>query len=358
MPYEHPFFKDKLYHIPRSCESPDHTMGNSLDRYCDIKVHSLLKSENIKTVNVIGKFDRSSNISQIEKKGKRFNYMRPTVRIDGDIAFLECYPGQDYIVQFADVLETYFAQHKLHIQVNAIYPSEETCWNELKSSGILTLPKARNVIFGYVENFNSLSDQTDWNGSSYFKWKKCKEIYGDTILVGCEHTYWGDIAGRMVSYLAEAGTQLIIYSGKLGSLNPLHIPNKSIATGNRSVLPGYGIVEWNNLFETVDNSHIYHGTHMTMPSVLQETKEWLSEYSPNIDFVDPEIGHMALASQLHGIQFSYLHLISDNLSHKYDSDLSNERKESVLEDRKNLYNIIQNTIKETLQKQAALQKVH
>lgn len=42
----------------------------------------------------------------------------------------------------------------------------------------------------------------------------------------------------------------------------------------------------------------------------------------------------------HGIDFSYFHIISDNLSAKYDADLSNERKRDVIEKRRNLYKLI------------------
>lgn len=353
MSYKHPFFETNTYHEVKGRTSDEHTMGQSLFRYCDIKVHDLIKVNDLKRINVIGKFDRQSNISKIEKGGKRFNYMRPTLNIKGETADLECYPGKDYIIQFSDVLQTYFSDKK-DVEIIPHFPTEEECWYELEKSGILEIPSAENIILGYVERYDILSYEKEWQGNSYFKWKRCKKEYGDTLLVGCEHTYWGEIAGRIVAYFAEKGTSLIIYSGKLGSLNYNHVPNNSIATGNRSILPNFGVVEWENIFENVAVDNIYKGNHITMPSVLQETTQWRDSNLKLAEFVDPEIGHMALAAIQAGITFSYLHVISDNLALKFEADLSNERKLSVRKNRERLYEIIQTKISEELRRRTTI----
>jgi hypothetical protein len=72
------------------------------------------------------------------------------------------------------------------------------------------------------------------------------------------------------------------------------------------------------------------GAHITLPSVLLETKRWVKEQGIRYDFVDPEIGHFAVAAERSSIRFSYLHLISDNLVRRYSEDLSNEREEIIL----------------------------
>ena len=81
-----------------------------------------------------------------------------------------------------------------------------------------------------------------------------------------------------------------------------------------------------------------------MPSIIQETKGWVDENKDLVDFVDPEIGHMARAANERGITFSYMHIISDNLSRKFDEDLSNERKQEILIKRKSLIRTIGNCI--------------
>lgn len=156
------------------------------------------------------------------------------------------------------------------------------------------------------------------------------------ILLGCKHTYWGEIAGRIVNYLAMNRVKRVIYSGKLGTLTPYLVPNLTIVTGNSSILPNGEIVNWNNIFESIVDNQVYNGVHITVPSVLQETEKWLNICKNKIDFVDPEIGHMALAASNNQIQFSYFHIISDNLSAKFESDLSNERKLDVIENRRRL----------------------
>lgn len=42
--YKHPFFELGSHHISKGSLSSKHTMGDSLERYCEIKVHNLLKS--------------------------------------------------------------------------------------------------------------------------------------------------------------------------------------------------------------------------------------------------------------------------------------------------------------------------
>ena len=104
-----------------------------------------------------------------------------------------------------------------------------------------------------------------------------------------------------MKFLALSGVKRVIYSGKLGTLDSKLMPNQAIATGNISVLPNGKVVEWNNLFGDITDSQVFHGTHVTVPSVLQETKVWLEKGKKSINFVDPEIGHMALSAHESGI---------------------------------------------------------
>ncbi|MDO4170570.1 MAG: hypothetical protein Q4D45_11815 [Lachnospiraceae bacterium] len=193
---------------------------------------------------------------------------------------------------------------------------------------------------GYVEGLDFLSSDITWQRSGNFFYKTFKTKSGTALLLGCTHTFWGEIAGRIVAYLAEMGVKRIIYSGKLGTLNPDLIPNQSLATGNLSILPNGQVVIWKNLFENIHHKKIYHGVHITIPSVLQENINWALTQKETISFVDPEIGHMAYAAQTSGVEYSYLHIISDNLCRKYQYDLSNERENNVIAHRQILLKII------------------
>lgn len=322
-----------------------HTMGSSLNRYIGLKVHNLVDESAYDQVIVRSYFDRSCGISTREKNDKLFNYIRPTATIDNSTLYINCFPGIDYVFHYGNILKTYLAL--CHNKSNVIHwlPTEEECWKAIKESELRFIPKAHTVIMGYVEGLQWLSDDAIWHGLGNFLWKHVHLATGEGILLGCKHTYWGEIAGRIVSYLAMNGVKRIIYSGKLGTLNPSLEPNLSIATGNSSILPNGNIISWDNVFEDIDHKQVNKGIHITVPSVLQETTEWLSANQKSVDFVDPEIGHMALAAYNCNIQFSYFHIISDNLSNKYKSDLSNEREMDVINRRKELFRIIGTAIK-------------
>lgn len=72
------------------------------------------------------------------------------------------------------------------------------------------------------------------------------------------------------------------------------------------------------------------GSHITLGSVLQATRDWHAALPSVVDFVDPEVGMIAQAAVRSGIRFGYLHTISDNVAEKYDEDLSNEKMRNVL----------------------------
>lgn len=316
--------------------TPDlHSMGQSLDRYMSIKVHPLVDKCNCTQIVVRGYFDRSRGISSKEKTDKLFNYIRPTANVDDSILYINCFPGIDYVFHYGNIIKSYVAMTHKQIDVAHYLPSEEECWNAIESE-LREIPKTHTVIMGYVEGIQRISDDAMWHGAGNFLWKRVHLSTNDGILLGCKHTYWGEIAGRIVNYLAMNGVKRVIYSGKLGTLNPRLVPNMTIATGNSSILPNGTTVRWNNIFENIVDGQVYNGVHITVPSVLQETKKWLNDYKGDVDFVDPEIGHMALAAYNTQIQFSYFHIISDNLSTKFDSDLSNERKPDVIKNREGL----------------------
>ena len=338
--YSYPFPSDNNYFLPFATSPDLHSMGNSLLPYLKMKINSFIDFKKINQIKVLGCFDRESGISANEKDGKQFNFMRPTVQIIGQNAEIRCFPGIDYIFHYSNIYSTFSNLYENHIDIISEIPTEEQCWNEICSSSLCNIPKVDTVVMGYVEGLDFLSSDRVWNGKGNFLYKRIKIKSGDAILLGCKHTYWGEIAGRIVTFLSLLDVKKIIYSGKLGTLNASFAPNEIIATGNASLLPNGEIITWENMFETASNENIRRGRHVTIPSVLQETIQWVKNKNQEYSFVDPEIGHMAYAAQIAKIKFSYLHVVSDNLSNKYSFDLSNERKNVVKDKRKNLMRII------------------
>lgn len=57
----------------------NHSMGQSLERYIEMKLQDIIFSDSISEIRVVGNYDRSKGISVKEKNDKTFNYKRPTV---------------------------------------------------------------------------------------------------------------------------------------------------------------------------------------------------------------------------------------------------------------------------------------
>lgn len=323
----------------------EHSMGASLFKYINIKIPDFVLEKKYKNIYVVGDYDRTCGISFKEKDSKLFNYKRPTFVIkDDDSIIVKCFPGIDYIYHYSSILATYFNLLSLDKKIIPFFPDSSIIKKQINSSNLQNVPCVETVILGYVEALQFLSHDTHWSGKDDFMWKR---IDDKKILLGCKHSFWGDISGHIVAKLAEIGVKRIIYVGKLGTLKKDFIPNETIATGNSSVLFDGTVINWENIFEKYLNfKFIKEGVHYTLPSVIQETNSWVNTNYKLFHFVDPEIGHMANAAKINNIQFSYLHIISDNLSHKYEEDLSNERKNIVILKRKKLLKVIGHCISE------------
>lgn len=274
---------------------------------------------------MIGNADRSSGISKYEKNDKLFNWQRPTAEIkEGDL-YIRVFPGREYVKHYATLIATYFAiQQKEWKNIRYILPDETTTWEALISSNLNEAPKGDVAILGYGLEHLIGDKKIQWQGEGAFSWVQ-KQIGSKRIVyIGGKHSYWGDIAGKIVTLLAKQGFKQVIYVGKVGGMNEYGIPNKTLATGNSSFVDGE-FITWKNLFDFArgDNQVVF-GKHYTIPSVLYETKEWL-KVNKCFAFVDNEIGFMAKAALSEGIEFSYLHIISDNLYGGFHEDLTNER---------------------------------
>lgn len=327
-----------IYQYQYSCTTvKNHSMDSSLEKYIEMKLVDCILDDRITEIQIIPSYNRTKGISKKEKIDKLFNYKRPTFVVNNNVLIVSCYPGVDYVYHYASLIKTYLNIFNQSKKISVFFPSEADIQKEIENSNLKELPECKTVILGYVTALEYLSIDTNWHGTGDFLWKK---INNDKLLVGCKHSYWGDISGYIVSNLAKKGVEQIIYVGKLGTLNEKNIPNETIATGSQSIFFDGSIIEWKNIFQNENSIFIKKGVHYTLPSIIQETKEWVKGNKHYIDFVDPEIGHMARAALENNIGFSYMHIITDNLAKKYNEDLSNERKEEIIAKRKKLIRII------------------
>ena len=340
-----------IFHDPTTASINTHTMGISLTRYLTMKVHPLIQQRSWDKIVVIGDHQRDSSkviVASNEKRDKPFNWMRPTVSVvDSGTLYLHVFPGRDYVEHYAAIIATYLALNNEKLSVVKFkYPSQEDCLNAFSTSNLAKLGAVDIVVLGYVEGLQSWSKSAweDVNDGNLFSWKTAITAQGHRVaFLGCRICFWGDIGGNLVRTLQRLnGAKCVLYVGKLGSLRPEHIPNRTLATGNQSFVGGEPII-WQNPLEPYlqHAASVVIGVHMCLASVLYETHGWLLANQHRVDFVDPEIGQMAKASLDVGCQFGYLHIISDNLARKYDRDLSNERLADVRRDRDGLLAEIQ-----------------
>ncbi|KAI1344471.1 hypothetical protein F5Y15DRAFT_112651 [Xylariaceae sp. FL0016] len=343
----------------------NHTMGASLPRYLEIKVHQVALERAYDEIVVRGDYCRYSSESMVfdgEKRDKPFNWERPSARIVSNKLYIDCFPGYDHVEHYAEIIAVYLKIREQ--QGTSLTPSWRVSFipascshtqSALQKTNLDQFPGGVDtVILGLVWHLPRLTGDTEWSGDGPWQWL-LKSFGGRQVaFLGFRPAFWGDISGEVVHYLANCfNVKNVIYLGKLGGLKPNVAPNKWLATGGRSLVNSR-IVEWKNILEPsvqrrAKDSTIV-GSHVTLGSVLHETKVWHSELVDRFDFVDPEIGMMAQAAVRSHIGYGYLHMITDNLGSKYDEDLSNERTTRVLAHRATLHEMVQDVMEDYLSK--------
>ena len=321
-------------------------MGTSLIEYLRMKVHPLIQNESWDEIIVKGDHQRDPSqveIASNEKRDKDFNWMRPTASVShsGKLR-LHVFPSHDYVKHYAAIIATYLALKGGDPSVvRYIDPTEKECLDPIVMSNLALLGRVDIVVLGDVEGLLQ-GNNSAWSNEDkeeLFSWKTVFSNQGYRIaFLGCRTCFWGDIGGTLIRRLQTVHlAKCVFYVGKLGSLRAEHVPNRTLATGNRSFVDGV-LVEWQNPLEPYlrHAPSVAMGVHCCLASVLEETKEWCCSNEKDVDFVDPEIGNMAKASLEGGSQFGYLHIVSDNLAQKYDRDLSNERLTDVRQERRRL----------------------
>lgn len=138
MYYEYPPTDSNIE--PLRIRAKDHTMGSSLFKYLELKIHPLLLQEDISRVEIVGVFDRTQGVSSREKAGKLFNYMRPTAAFQEETLQIRCFPGWDYVFHFANTIASFFNNNERNILINCTLPLETDCWTPLLSSSIQQIP--------------------------------------------------------------------------------------------------------------------------------------------------------------------------------------------------------------------------
>ncbi|GAA3012914.1 hypothetical protein [Actinokineospora diospyrosa] len=320
-----------------------HTMPpDRLLRYLQIKAHHLIQDHDWDSIHVIGGYDRGAVISTHEKTGKLFNIERPTAEVHGRDLIVKAFPGIDYVHHYGLIIATYLAMVGKDASIVSYEPPTPAVSRAAVSRLDLDLD-GDLVVVGWGLAHLVPSDGV-WHRGHGYAWQRTRIHGRRVVFLGFQHSIWGDVAGRVVTRLAELGAGDVVYVGKVGALNPEIEPNTLLATGNTSLIDGTPVT-WNDFFDDFAASQpgVHTGIHVTSPSILLENRAWLAEHADHA-FVDPEIGPMGAAARDADIGFGYLHVISNNLARHYPADLSNERNHDVLQRRAALITQIRDII--------------
>lgn len=338
-----------------------HCMESSMYEYVLGKVHPEIRTGLCSRIVVRALYARTgtAKISALEQQDKPFNWQRPTlIPVDDSSLEVACFPGRDYVKHYAVVIATYLflAGHET-TSVKYSLPSERDCMDSLINSNLVLMGEVDTVLLGYVDCFDRVR-QGSWeceknNKNNIFAWQKFATRNGSTAsFLRCKVSFWGDISGYLVRALQTLNkVTCILYIGKAGSLRAEYAPNEWVATGDRSYLDGR-LIAWSNVLEPYleATSFVVKGTHTTVSSPLDETASWYEKWNGVADWVDCEIGHMAKASNDGNTSFGYLHILSDNVTHSYPYDLSNQHLDVVVQSRKKLLYQLQGVVESFLER--------
>lgn len=326
-----------------------HTMWNWLEKYIDIKMHHFLKENNFKNIKIRWVYDRKNGeISKYEKNDKLFNWKRPTAILEDETLIINCFPWQDYVEHYFYLINSYLKINDIkNINISYELPSEENIKKFFENLDFSILEWFDYIILWTIdkiwifENYDYIKIWEDFQIKIWeINWKK-------VWLVWVEFSIWGDIWGEFIEELSKYKVKNVIYVWKVWWIKENFLPNEFLATWNISILDWKEII-WDNIFDKIEEKNLVHWTHITSKSIILEDKNWL-EKNKNYDFVDPEIWQFAKYSLKNWINFSYIHIISNNLSKINEKEnLSNERKTEIIEKRKKLFEQIWNIILKSL----------
>lgn len=353
-------------------------MRDSLPNYVCDKIHQDIRDGHWSRIVVRGQYrrDAKERISSVEKRGKRFNWHRPTSKIlDDNTLEIHCFPGKDYVKHNALLIAVYLQIMK-EKNVNAVLsepvveymvPSAEDCTDLFMKSNLPFMGEVDMVVFGYVENVSQHSSDEWETGTSQpdqlFAWQK--ETLSDGRIIsylGCMISIWGDIAGSLIKVLKQVNkVRHIIHLGKAGSLRrqtseleprPIR-PNQVLVTGSSSCMD-LKVIKWDSTFENVAMQRnkqkvmVLDGENVTVFSPLIENGLWFDRWDGRADWVDCEAFHAATACREESITFGYLHIISDTLARYDPENLSSERGSLALHHREQAFEEMRNIFLDSL----------
>lgn len=307
-----------------------HTMGAALERYVLPKVPDWVLEDG-RPVEVVP----AASIPELAdgKGNKLFNWRRPAFVAADEVLRCRVTPGTAYVLHYGHLVATAATMRGKAVAVTVAPPTTEEARDFIRQT-LPPLPPADAVAVGYVERLRlGNAEEVPWLTSPGWGWKLVHVGHKRVVLLGCEFSFWGDIAGHVVAELLDRQvTDWVLYVGKLGTMNARVRPNRMLATGTESLINDRP-VHWHGRLadDLPDNDGVLRGArHVTVDSVVEETKGWFDRYGVMHDLVDPEIGHMGAAARDADATFDYLHLVTDCLAADYGVGLYDERSRKIM----------------------------
>lgn len=370
----------------------DSQPGRKLIDYLEPKIHHLLKRDSWKRVFVVGCYARGGkNIpSHSERRGRGFNWQRPTAEIiDDDTIRINCFPSENYVRHHAGLISRYFKLQGSKRPPPTIFislwsdhldeplgdialrnnylpqldASQSDAYQVFCNSNLSELGETDIVILGYLDTCpdrviekNPFFQRIKINDEGkMFSWHKYTTRNGTTVAyLGCAHALWGQCVGHLVSRLKElCRVEHIVYVGKAGSLDDAIPSNEYLATGDlcdvdASLKEGFRTLKMNGINFSSDS--VQTGGLVTVASPLCEDENWFQRCKGEYRWVDCETAYMAFAAHAYGVDFAYLHVVSDNLGKQYSENLANEDDEVVQKKRAKLFEDIDRLLEESVKR--------
>ena len=328
-------------------DSFSHSMGESLFKYVEIKMHHLITERKWKKILVVGDYDRKNTIiSRFEKRGKIENWQRPTAVARGNELTIFCFPGLYYVQHYASLISTYLALTNDDPNIVSYkIPSDQDMWNPIINSSLDSIPTSDWLIIG--SGLSDIAPEGVWQEIENFTFSKQSSGLKSVTYLLCHYCFWGDILSRITRYLVSLGHKRVLFTAKVAGIRSDLQPNYHLATGNTSVVDNR-VWQWNNIFKNVNHPQLTFGTHLNSANTIQENRA-LQQFLQPYDYLDSEIGFFIQGSE-EAEERSYLHFISNNISTQNKENLSNERDPVIIKKRNDLAPIIRTLIQEGINK--------
>ncbi len=151
---------------------------------------------------------------------KEFNWQRPTASVRDKTLEIQCFPGYDHVEHYAELITTYLkiqernGNHSLTPPLRVTYISSSCSDTQLalRTSNLQELPcDVDTVVLGLVHRLERLTGSATWQGSKdgCFGWIVRRFNQRLVAFVGCQPSFWGDISGEIVHFLALAAVTCV-----------------------------------------------------------------------------------------------------------------------------------------------------